>query len=82
MDGHGLNRAKKKRAPKRASYRAASPARSVESTFGMIKRNFGDSPRSKTDVAMVLVPFAFHSLLFGPGFVGGLDTSFGLLRPK
>jgi transposase len=38
----------------------------VESTFGMMKRKFGDSLRSKTDVAMVnetLCKVLWHNLL-------------------
>jgi len=54
----------------------------VESTFSMIKRKFGDSVRSKTDVAMkneTLAKFVAHNIcvLIQEAYESGIDPTFG-----
>ncbi len=48
-------------------FRAYHPRSNIESTFSMIKRKFGDSVRSKGDLAMkneVLAKVLCHNLFF------------------
>jgi hypothetical protein len=54
----------------------------VESTFSMLKRKFGDSVRSKTDVAMkneVLCKILAHNLccVISAWYELGIDPNFG-----